>query len=318
MRERETEEGGGGLHTYNDGELLSFLFFIFYFFILFYFYVLKKLTSPHKLRGIGSDGDEKNNILLLDEAAFVPQKILNTIIFPLLKRRDSAFLTISTLGGSFDVWKRATEAVTKKGHRIFLRKTYSLVCEECLELGISDKCTHRMDILPPWLSPAEEEKVQALMANSKDDWLREAMGVEGTSDYIAGFLRSAVAYLLSGDTDQFNDADHDDGGWGKVLSREFNESNTADDDDPESSIGKKRKRITMGKRSDAAASNRKRRRFSEESPIMERLRSPSYPYVFIGVDPAAGGARSKYAVVSMVYERDGTIVVFIFILFIYA
>ena len=246
----------------------------------------------------------------------MPQKILNTIIFPLLKRRDSAFLTISTLGGSFDVWKRATEAVTKKGHRIFLRKTYSLVCEECLELGISDKCTHRMDILPPWLSPAEEEKVQALMSNSKDDWLREAMGVEGTSDYIAGFLRSAVAYLLSGDTDQFNEGDHDDGGWGKVLSREFNENNTTtSDDSPESSIGKKRKRITMGKRADK--SSRKRRRFKEVSPIMEQLRSPNYPYVFIGVDPAAGGARSKYAVVSMVYERDGTIVVhnLLFILF---
>ncbi len=318
------------------------------------------------MRGIGSEGDEKLNIILLDEAAFVPDKIRNTIIIPLLKRKDATFLTISTLGGMFDGWKRVTESVDKRGRPVFLRKTYSLVCDECMELGIADKCTHRMDMLPPWMSAVEEEKVKAIMSGAKDDWLREAMGVEGSSDFIPGFLQSAIAYLLSDDV-RSRQEDEQDGGWNKLLRHDFDRDDDDDDDESTESSKRKRRPTTNASRggggggsdsggdSDTSAGSdddddatrqpsrkrrrtisaatkggdddddhatrqathlyRKRRRLfgrritAQGGPILNSLGRTDYPYVFIGLDPAAGSDRSKYAVISLVWEPDGTVVV---------
>ena len=105
---------------------------------------------------MGSDGDEHNNIVLLEEAAFVKEQILYTIVIPLLKRVRSVFLTISTLGDIFDAWKRMTDAKDERGRRVFLVKTYSTVCDDCIEKGMPGKCLHKQDILPHWQSPEEE------------------------------------------------------------------------------------------------------------------------------------------------------------------
>lgn len=90
------------------------------------------------------------------QAAFVKESILNTIVIPLLKRASSVFLTISTLGSIFDAWKRMTDAKDERGRRVFLVKTYSTVCDDCIEKGMPDRCLHKQDMLPHWQSPEEE------------------------------------------------------------------------------------------------------------------------------------------------------------------
>ena len=223
----------------------------------------------YKLRGMGSDGDEHNNIVLLEEAAFVKESILNQIVIPLMKRDKSVFLTISTLGGVFDAWKRMTDSRDDKDRRIFLVKTYSMVCDDCIEKGLPDKCLHKQDMLPHWQSPEQESKVKALMAGSPDDWLREAMGVQGTGGFIPAFSRKGLAFLA------------DCSGTEHVSERLARIVRVGNKPDPKGPV----------------------------SCMVDRLADDSYDYCFIAVDPAAGGALSNYAVISTVFERDGPIVV---------
>ena len=227
------------------------------------------ILGLYKLRGMGSDGDEHNNIVLLEEAAFVKESILNQIVVPLMKRRNSVFLTISTLGGVFDAWKRMTDSTDDKDRKVFLVKTYSMVCDDCIEKGLPDKCLHKQDMLPHWQSPEQESKVKALMAGSPDDWLREAMGVQGTGGFIPAFSRRGLAFLA------------DRSGVEHVSERLARIVRVGNKSTPKGPV----------------------------SCMVDRLADDRYDYCFIAVDPAAGGALSNYAVISTVFERDGIIVV---------
>lgn len=89
---------------------------------------------------------------------------------------------------------------------MFLVKTYSTVCDDCIEKGMPDKCLHKQDMLPHWQSPEEEAKVKALMAGSPDDWLREAVGVQGASEFIPAFTRQGLAFLLKRDRNNMEKA----------------------------------------------------------------------------------------------------------------
>lgn len=234
-----------------------------------YVWCCVSILGLYKLRGMGSDGDEHNNIVLLEEAAFVKETILMQIIVPLLKRRGSVLLTITTLGGVFDPWQRMTESTDDRGRKVFLVKTYSMVCDDCIEKGLPDKCLHKQDMLPHWQSPEEESKVKALMAGSPDDYLREALGVQGTGGFIPAFSRRGLAFLA------------DRSGVERVADRLAQVVRTGNKPNPKGPV----------------------------SCMVDRLADRSYDYCFIAVDPAAGGALSNYAVISTVFERDGPIVV---------
>jgi len=219
---------------------------------------------------VGSDGDEKNNITLLEEAAFVKESIRDAIILPLMKRAGSVLLTISTLGPIFDSWKRITMAKDDYGRPVFLTKSYSMVCDDCMEKGIEDKCLHKQDLLPRWQSAEEEAKVKAVMSSNPDAWRREALGIQGVSDFIPAFDAKGLAFLLRRDP-------------------------------PKPFSGPK----------PGAAPRIGQDGLREPPPtcMVSRLQCAHYEYCFIAVDPAAGSKKSNYAVISGVWEPDGTVVV---------
>jgi len=216
----------------------------------------------YKLRGVGSDGDEHNNIVLLEEAAFIKQEIRNAIILPLLTRTGSVLLTISTLGPIFDSWKRITEATDERGRPVFTVKTYSLVCDDCIEKGLYEKCMHKQDLLPRWQSVDDESKVKAVMKNDPDTWRREALGIQGEHGFVPAFDPRGLAFLMRRGPPS---------GPPPVQTR--------DGDQVPSTC------------------------------MVNQLLASGYRYCFISVDPAAGGNLSNYAIMSTVYETNGTIVV---------
>lgn len=216
----------------------------------------------YKLRGVGSDGDEHNNIVLMEEAAFIKPEIRDKIIIPLLTRTGSVLLTISTLGPMFDSWKRQTECRDDQGRPVFLVKTYSLVCDDCIEKGMPEQCMHKQDLLPRWQSSEDEAKVKAIMSNNPDAWRREALGIQGDQDFIPAFTPRGLAFLLQRD-------------------------------------GEPAEPSTAMQTNDNLPS----------TCMVSRLLNQSYQYCFIAVDPAAGSTLSNYAVVSTVFETNGTVVV---------
>ena len=51
------------------------------------------------------------------------------------------------------------------GEKLFETYTISLVCAACMETDEPEKCTHRLHLLPRWLSSAKMETVKALLAD---------------------------------------------------------------------------------------------------------------------------------------------------------
>lgn len=199
----------------------------------------------------------------MEEAAFIKPEIRDKIILPLLMRDRSVLLTISTLGPMFDSWKRTTECTDAQGRPVFLVKTYSLVCDDCIEKGIPDKCLHKQDLLPRWQSTEDAAKVKAVMASNPDAWRREALGVQGDQDFVPGFTPRGLAFLLR--------------------------RNTPSEPPP--------------MRLSPDIDNR------PSTCMVNQLISQHYAYCFIAVDPAAGSTLSNYAVVSTIFESNGTVVV---------
>jgi hypothetical protein len=256
------------------------------------------------LRGMGSEGTEHNNIVLLEEASFVKKDVLLKIVSPLMLRRNSVFLTISTLGGTFDTWKSIAESKDEQGHPLFILKTYSTVCDDCIEKGIPERCIHKQDLIPPWQDPSDVARVKVLMKSSKEDWLREAMGVEGGGGFIPGFGKEGVGFL--------------------ALAEEHLRARPGIGSPFESGTERIRQHIAWLE--DRKRANHGRggirtaggedvlwngvRRSPPKSPVVDQLAENVYRYCFIAVDPAAGsGAGSNYAIVSMVWERDGVVVI---------
>jgi len=213
-----------------------------------------------------------NNITLIEEAAFVEEGIRDAIILPLVKRRGSVLLTISTLGLIFDSWKQVTEAKDDHGRPVFLSKTYSMVCDDCIEKGIEDKCLHKQDLLPRWQSPEEEAKVKALMSSNPDAWRREALGIQGGGDFVPAFDAKGLAFLTR---------------------REPPSTTTRLSSTPGPIIPRGPDGL----------------RETPETCMVSKLQMQHYRYCFIAVDPAAGSTCSNYAVISTVWEPDGTVVV---------
>lgn len=200
--------------------------------------------------------------MLLEEAAFIKEEIRNAIILPLLKRTGSVLLTISTLGPIFDSWKRITDAVDDRGRPVFTVKTYSLVCDDCIEKGLYEKCMHKQDLLPRWQSADDESKVKAVMKSDPDTWRREALGIQGDNGFVPAFEPRGIAFLMQ---------------RGSALAPSV---------------------ARLGP--DAP---------TPSSCMVNRLIAKHYAYCFIAVDPAAGSNKSNYAIMSAVFETNGTIVV---------
>jgi len=273
-----------------------------------------------RLRGMGSDGDEHNNIVLLEEAAFVKKDILMKIVLPLMMRNNAVFLTISTLGGMFDAWKSMTDSKDDRGRPVFLVKTYATVCDDCIEMGIPEKCMHKRDLLPHWQSSEDAARVKALMQSSKDDWLREAMGVAGAGGFIPAFDKRGLAFLslaekYLGDANRSCPMEssvtrirqHSIAVFERTTERRAvwrGGTISAHLSGPASMLS----RFETGARGSAGGGGVERG-YEPTSPVVDGFGADEYAYCFVAVDPAAGGELSNYAIISMVWEDDGVVVI---------
>lgn len=243
---------------------------------------LYSYPASKKLRGVGSDGDEHNNLTILEEASFIERDIWMEIVAPLMLRILATLLTISTLSGQFDSWKTTTDSVDTRGRKIFVVKTYTTVCDDCIEMGVPEKCMHKRDELPPWQGAEEAGKVKVLMQSSPDDYLREAVGVLGTGDFIPGFERTGVSFLS--------------------LAKKHIDPDVTLHSALECAETRIRNHVaTLHERSSDAP--------APKSPVVVNLGQAHYNYCFIAVDPAGGGNLSNYSVISAVWDSDGVVVI---------
>tara|TARA_B100000683_G_scaffold52645_1_gene50325 strand:+ start:685 stop:2427 length:1743 start_codon:yes stop_codon:yes gene_type:complete len=137
-------------------------------------------SGSDKLRGVGGD------LILLEEAAFMPIKMFHEVIVPLLELETTALICISTPQDSSNFYSMMFEMVDQAGEKLFNQIQVSMVCEDCKLGPHPEKCTHMKHLLPKWKSGGKQDMVRQIYGDNAKDMLRESMGVT-TNDNCALF-----------------------------------------------------------------------------------------------------------------------------------
>lgn len=128
-------------------------------------------SGSDKLRGVGGD------LILLEEAAFMPIKMFHEVIVPLLELETTALICISTPQDSSNFYSMMFEMVDAAGEKLFNQIQVSMVCEDCKLGPHPEKCTHMKHLLPKWKSGGKQDMVRQIYGDNAKDMLRESMGV---------------------------------------------------------------------------------------------------------------------------------------------
>ena len=128
-------------------------------------------SGSDKLRGVGGD------LILLEEAAFMPIKMFHEVIVPLLELETTALICISTPQDSSNFYSMMFEMVDQGGEKLFNQIQISMVCEDCKLTAHPEKCTHMKHLLPKWKSGGKQDMVRQIYGENTTDMLRESMGV---------------------------------------------------------------------------------------------------------------------------------------------
>jgi hypothetical protein len=128
-------------------------------------------SGSDKLRGVGGD------LILLEEAAFMPIKMFHEVIVPLLELETTALICISTPQDSSNFYSMMFEMVDQAGEKLFNQIEVSMVCEDCKVGPHPENCTHMKHLLPKWKSGGKQDMVRQIYGDNSADMLRESMGV---------------------------------------------------------------------------------------------------------------------------------------------
>jgi hypothetical protein len=121
------------------------------------------------LRGTGA-----NNIVILEEAAFMNPEVIFKIVLPTLARSSAALLGITTLDDVFSFWTKMMQQKDELGKPVFKTLRYTLVCDECKAKGEENECEHKIGDLPHWQSARKHDKLRALMQDNEEIFMAES------------------------------------------------------------------------------------------------------------------------------------------------
>lgn len=123
--------------------------------------------------------------------AYCDQGLISEVVVPLLSMSESVILCISTLLESSNHYSKFFRMTKPDGSLLFNQLQFSLVCGACALTDHPEKCNHKMDDLPRWISAGNIEKVRTILSEDPGMFLRETMGVSAEST-IAAFKQEYV------------------------------------------------------------------------------------------------------------------------------
>jgi len=87
------------------------------------------------------------------------QDMFDAVLLPLLGVRNFALLAIATPGDEFNHYSQLMDRTDDNGDPLFKTIRLGLVCPECLAKDVRDVCEHRLDLLPPWKSQTNLNRI---------------------------------------------------------------------------------------------------------------------------------------------------------------
>jgi hypothetical protein len=151
-----------------------------------------------RLRGTGGD------LIILEEAAFIPQDVWLEVVIPLIEVRNTALVAISTPLDSSNYYSTLIAMKDEDGKDVFDVLQAQAACAACVEqLDDPSKCPHVQLERPSWKSKEKQQVVKAMYEGNQQTLMRESMGiVTETSGGV--FLKQCVKHLFSKPRVQFS------------------------------------------------------------------------------------------------------------------
>jgi hypothetical protein len=147
-----------------------------------------------RLRGTGGD------LIILEEAAYVDNKLFYSVVLPLLEVANTALIGISTPrdddDGSF--YNGLLTKTDEQGKLLFNVHKIQGACERCIEeLEDPTKCPHVQMVIPPHKSAAKQKIVQLIFGTeNKGTMARESLGVT-TAGGKGRFDKASIEFMMT-------------------------------------------------------------------------------------------------------------------------
>jgi hypothetical protein len=154
-------------------------------------------------RGVGA------NMIILEEAAFINEKIFYDVIVPLLGVKDTVLIGISTPPkDGFNYYLGLFDCNDANGEPIFKIEKVELQCKECQEKQQS-KCPHIKVPEPKWKTSSRKDIQKRIYAKNPDVFRREVEGLAVSVDtYVFhGQNIDALMRQAKGQTSPLSNAD---------------------------------------------------------------------------------------------------------------
>lgn len=112
--------------------------------------------------------------MIIDEAGYVKNSVIENIVVPLLEVINTVILLITTPSEKSEYinnFKYLQDPTS--GQHLFIYFDGSLVCERCAKKPNPEQCTHRDHLLPSWKTKSKQRLAELILKDNKATLLRE-------------------------------------------------------------------------------------------------------------------------------------------------
>lgn len=217
-------------------------------------------------------------------------KVFNVVVVPTLVT-EASFIGITTLGEDSNFVNVLVEIKDESGQGLFNYVKIDLVCDRCKKLGKESSCTHLMGEIPYWQDAKRHKDIQLMMQCDQDTYMREARYVwrDLLNFSIRIFSRFLILLFIVFVTMEESDPNKPGFTPLSLLEKCFTKTSNENDSGLQSNS------LVKAVFDKAALQKLKENVYNKTETVK---------HIFVSVDPAAGGARSKFAIVSCIYTGD--------------
>ena len=130
------------------------------------------------------------HFIFLEEAAYLDESVIKTVVMPLLTVETTCLVGISTLGSkSSNTFNKMLNSGAFNDIRI------AYICEPCRAIGMTDVCKHKIHEIPPWIN-SNNGVIGAIFGEDDDEMLLETKGIFQEDDSYC-FPRQLVQRMMS-------------------------------------------------------------------------------------------------------------------------
>lgn len=106
------------------------------------------------------------HLIVLDEAAFINKAMLEEVIGPMIKVRDTIIVALSTSDKSNNWFSKVFNRNDEQIKRLVSRMQVKFICDECEKQGFRS-CEHMSHLIPKWHDADAKELIQLFIPNEQ-------------------------------------------------------------------------------------------------------------------------------------------------------